>query len=47
VVKVGGAMEEVHIAHRLDGCGDLIYHFWSPGFGKVGNTFDERVRHGV
>jgi hypothetical protein len=40
VVEVGGTVEQFDVADRLDGGGDLVNHFGSPRFRKVGNTFD-------
>jgi len=40
VVEVGGTVEQFDIADRLDGGGDLVYHFGSPRFGEVGDAFD-------
>jgi len=46
VVEVGGTVKQFHIADRLNGGGDLVYHFGSPRFGKIGDTFDE-LGHGI
>jgi len=41
MVKVGGTVEEFDVTDRLDGGNDLVDHFGSPRFGKVGDAFDE------
>jgi hypothetical protein len=41
VVKVRRTVEQTRTFDGGDGSDDLVYHFGSPRFGKVGDTFDE------
>jgi hypothetical protein len=47
MVEIRGAVKELDIVHRLDGRDNLINDFRSPGFRKVGDTFDKWVRHEI
>jgi len=40
MIQVGVAVEDMHVLDRLDGCHDRFNHFWTPGFGIIGNAFD-------
>ena len=45
VVKVRRTVEELDIVHRLDRRHDLVDHFRSACFRKVGDTFNKLDRH--
>ena len=45
VVEVGGTVEQSDLADGFNGGDDLVDHFGSPRFGKIGNTFDELSSH--
>jgi hypothetical protein len=40
VVEIRRAVKQLDITNGLDGRDDLVDHFGSSRFGKVGNTFD-------
>ena len=47
VVEVGGTVEQARAFDGGDGRGDLVDHFGTPRFGKVGDAFDEGSRHKI